>query len=186
MNNHEKYRQAFACIQVICPVVLEKKTIYSSPRKLGTFMRPALAMSIAAAAPGGSRAAYAADFGGMCTITSWLSGKEHTFEAEETRQGYRFTDVQNKTVMTISGGTLFDENGKIVQPSFEQLAAVNALFVEQMDDGKILLFWQDASFDLTSLPEHGNHVDVKFEAQRKVHYVSIDREGSSFAFSLQE
>lgn len=122
MNNHEKYRKAFSNIQVIRPVVLEEKTMNSTTRRFNAFARPVLAMSIAAAFLGGSGIAYAADYGGIRpTITGWLSGQQHTFDVEETEDGYRFKDSKTGETALVAGGVVFDKNGSEVRATARNL-----------------------------------------------------------------
>lgn len=187
MNNHEKYRKAFSNIQVIRPVVLEEKTMNSTTRRFNAFARPVLAMSIAAAVLGGSGIAYAADYGGIrTTITGRLSGQQHTFDVDETEDGYRFKDSKTGETALVAGGVVFDENGNEVRATAQELAEMNSRSVELNEQGQIMLYYQSASCDITDLFKDSSHADVQFEADGQTLYSSIDRRESSFEFSFQE
>ncbi len=154
MTNKEKYKEAFGVLQPnktqweVQPMKHNIRT-FKTKRILAV---AAVVVILAVAAVG----AYAADVGGIqTTLKTWFHGREVDVDVSTGEDGeYKFeVKDENGEVTTAFGGGgvelgLFGKERKL---SPQEVLDANNLDIVTNEDGRMMLYYYDQSYDITDL-----------------------------------
>ena len=163
MTNKERYQQAFSVLHVsertmeVLNMEKEKTVKLEGKKRLSKAAVIALAAALLLAL---STVGYAADIGGIRrTVQIWFHG-DQTDAVLDVRDGsytLQYEDADGQTHMQQGGGTAYDIFGR-ERPLTEDeiMEQINSPFVEQQEDGSVMVYYQNQAIDVTDkLDENG-------------------------------
>ena len=192
MTNKERYKEAFGVLQPnethweVQPMKNNIRT-FKSKRILAV---AAVVVILAVAAVG----AYAADVGGIqTTLKTWFHGKEVSVDVSTRENGeYKFEIKDESGEVTAAfggGGVEIGIFGKERRLSPQEVLDANNLDISTNEDGRMMLYYYDKSFDITDLFSADGVCKVRFTDNRtgrsKTMYMDIelDDDDGGFGYS---
>ena len=188
MTNHEKYKAAFSVLQPTRELELEdpmmnnQKKTFSHKRVLALCAAILIFAVLAVSA-------YATDLGGIqTTLKTWFRGKEATAEVTEIGENgeYEFAikDENGETAASFGGGGVAMEPGGKERPlTPEEVLEGNELDLVREDNGRMMLYFRDRSYDITDLFNGKGVCKVKLKDENKklfkTVYIDIKLEGNA-------
>ncbi len=194
MTNKDKYKEAFG--------VLQPKTISweEQPMKHNNNIRTfkakrilavaAVVVILAIAAVG----AYAANVGGIqTTLKTWFQGREVAVEVSARDDGgydFAVTGENGETVASFGGGGVaMGRNGEERPLTPEEVLEGNVLEVIRNEEGRMMLYFRDRTYDITDFFNADGVCKVKLKDETKKFFKTIYvdvtcEEGSAYSVSV--
>ena len=187
MTNHEKYKAAFSVLQPTRELELEVPTMEGQKRTIRH--KPVLALCAAVLTLAVlAVSVIAADVGGIqTTLKTWFRGREETVSVSERDDGgydFAVTDENGETTATFGGGGVAMEPGGKERPlTPEEVLEGNELDLVREDNGRMMLYFRDRSYDITDLFNGKGVCKVKLKDENKklfkTVYIDIKLEGNA-------
>ncbi len=187
MTNKEQYKAAFRVLQPETQHFTEVDDMKEQTNN--RHGRRALVLCVAAVLLlGAAVGAYAADVGGIQgTLKTWFHGKEATVTVSERDDGgydFAVTDENGETVASFGGGGVAMEKNGVERPlTPEEVLEGNELEVINNEEGRMMLYFRDRTYDITDLFNAKGicKVSLKDETRKlfKTVYVTVELEGEA-------
>lgn len=196
MTNKDKYKEAFGVLQP------KTTTWEDQPMKGNNNIRTfkakrilalaAVVVILAVAAVG----TYAANVGGIqTTLKTWFHGKEVSVDVSTGENGeYRFEvkDENGETAEEVSavfegGGVAIERFGKDRPLTPQEVLEANNLDIVREEDGRMMLYYYDQSYDITDLFSDEGVCKVKLKENgetRKTLYIDVELYGEDGGFGF--
>lgn len=170
MTNKERYKAAFRVLQPEAQHFTEVDDMKEQTNQ--RHGRRALVLCVAAVLLlGAAVGAYAADVGGIQgTLKTWFHGKEATVTVSGRDDGgydFAVTDENGETMASFGGGGVAYENGEERPLTPEEVLEGNVLEVAPNEEGRMMLYFRDRSYDITDLFNDNGVCKVRLKDETK-------------------
>lgn len=177
----ERYKKAFEPVQCIAPIQVEEINM----KKRNSKLYFALACSAFVLIFGGGTLCYAQDIGGFRTqIEGWFHGKKEKIEAVPNETiGYEFYKEGETEPFMGGGGVEYDAFGREIELSAEDVFENNAATSIEVQDGKVMLYDHELTFDITDYLKNGK-AKVSITRDNQKYFWDIEVNDSSIQYQI--
>lgn len=181
MSNKENYKKAFSVLKSSSDFSLEEKRMNRIKREIA-HKNLLIAAAIMLVILAGSGTAYAADLGGIKkTVKMWVHGYEtdvsYEFNEDEGTYLKKYVDENGEEVQEDASGWHGDNSPLTVEELIE--LEHDTVSVEETDDGKCMLYFQNRAVDITDKFTDGKcYIHVVGEDGERYVEVELDENGN--------